>query len=294
MPIEEEEEELDYDTRGIKRFENISKNRGKMGYNPRAWRGKVGNSLSMAISRPSSNPYVKSRIVEQQINKDNKLYKTVDHHFVNSTEEFYRKSSIQTIVPYYFTPCKMNQQIVNYTQNIKLNKKQNKKQNNNELNSKLKKSQSNFVCVDQIDERLWIGNRESVTYNIIHDKYPSFRWTTHIIDLSTQGCFIPKNKNVIMHRIEFNDTRNISHKSFSCIINKVIDIIDSVPSQYKIIIVCDAGVNRSVCAAIAYAIIRCNMTFDSALRAIENAKNCDQWFNLTNIRLLRLLKNLKI
>lgn len=76
------------------------------------------------------------------------------------------------------------------------------------------------------------------------------------------------------------------------IVNRCIKIINQY-SEGNILIICDKGINRSIAIAISYAIIRCECTYENALNNIILAKNNISWSNLMNLRLCRLLENLK-
>lgn len=257
-----------YKLQGDTHYDNRFKNRTSI---RRKYRYKhLGNCISPAHSRPSGG-ICTGRLAQKMINRDIELHHEIDTHMLEC--ESIRKTTICTIVPYKEIP-KLNQQI-SYPDNPK-------------IVTIIKKKQEPKIChLDKIHHRLYLGNAHCLE----NEDFLSRRRIYHIIDFSDEGYTLPKRFS--HHKINFRDSLNIGYQEFKYILNQVIKIIDNVVDpDVNILIVCNAGINRSVSICIGYAIIVRSIRWNEALKIIEESKKDDSWYNLTNLRLLRLLREI--
>lgn len=265
------------DDRGETNYENIFKNRTS-GKNNK-YRRDFGNSLSDTGSRPSGGVTCTARLAEKMVNRDIQQYHAVDTHQIETKSGLYRKTTVQTIVP--------------YEPKIKINQQRHKIGPETNICKPMKKTlYPPMICyLGEIDPRLWLGNAQCLKYVTTLQN----RRIKHVIDFSDEDCdaHTLTPHRVQHHQIKFHDSLNISHKEFKQILQKTIDIMDQISFDENILIVCNAGINRSVAVVIGYAILKKSMSFENALDIVENSKKDDKWYNLTNLRLLRLLREIQ-
>lgn len=284
------------------RYTNSFKNKGKgKPRNNYSRISSLGNSLSCAGSRPSAGVECKRRLANKLISNQVSFYKEIDTKTIIPVSNVYRKSIARTVVPLEIRTHK-NNQMHNENDSDMTNKdapilsKYHIQRAEAEKMIKLKvlKTQPRIANIKDINQRLFIGNKNSANRTILKKHN-----ITHVIDLTNDGCdkyeYRCEINPIKVYRISFKDSRVISHRSFEHILERALNFIDSVIDTNKsnILIACDSGVNRSVSVVIGYAMKRCGITFNDALGVIEKSKNDDQWFNLTNLRLMRLLKNIR-
>jgi hypothetical protein len=282
---------------GDKHYKNKFKNRTQ-GYMRSIYKYRpkyLGNCISSANSRPSGGTICNARLSQKMINFNIVQHTEIDTiplltHESEKTIQ-YRKSTIQTIVPYK-EKQKMNQQI-----------------NTNPLSTKyhVQKNMAKLCNLKHINKRLWLGNINLFAWFNMMSPYSIFD-INHIIDFSAEGdidiikpflsrCNYYRSTNQILGtkisrtHIEFPDSLHISYEKFKNILFRAINKINSIPKNKNILLICNAGINRSVSIAIGYAMICEKMTFEDALLSIEKDKSNDQWYNLTNLRLMRLLRD---
>jgi hypothetical protein len=221
---------------------------------------KVGNALSPSYSRPGLHN--SRRIFDKAQIQDQIRHDTVDFLPEGS---MYRKTACPKFIP--FRKKKRNNQNHSY----KLKQK--------------KKSIPMIVGLPMIYEHLYISNLDYVLSNDIRDTGINYiiNLSNHIISSDIEQVFI-----------SFSDDHNISHKHFSFVIDKVVRHIQYAVDNHKHILVhCNAGVNRSVSAIIAYALVTHQESVDRWVQYIESRK-CNAgypyWDTLTNIRMSNLLQ----
>ena len=259
-----------YKLQGDTHYDHKFKNRSSVVRNPRY--KYLGNCVSPAASRPSGHVLCKGRLAQKMVNRDISLFGEIDTHMLNC--EPIRKSTINTIVPYKDTP-KLNNQI-SYPDNPKI------------IDIVKKKHQHKICHLDKIHYRLYLGN----VYCLEDETILTGRGIRHIIDFSDENYSLPKFFK--HHKIHFRDSLNIGNQEFRHVLNQVIEIIsDIVDPAVNILIVCNAGINRSVSICIGYAILIRNIKYADALTIIEDTKNDDNWYNLTNLRLIKILREIE-
>lgn len=267
-----EEEMMSKDDRGESNYENTFKNR-TAGTNNKH-RVHLGNCLTNTGSRPSGHVPCTSRLAEKMVNRDIQQHHAVDTHQIETKSGLYRKTTIQTIVPHE-PKVKMNQQ--NHAEKI-----------SERVQEIVEKKQVQEICyLGEIDPRIWLGN----VYCLNDPPTLQNKRIKHVIDFADEEVTIPQR--IQHHRIKFHDSLSITNATFKQILQQTISIIDNIAPEENILIVCNAGINRSVAVIIGYAILKRSMSFKRALEIVENSKKDDQWYNLTNLRLLRLLREIQ-
>lgn len=250
------------DQRGERKYRFSKKNRGK------EWKGDNYHSKhAWHANRIDPSKF------DQMINRDTALYMTVDHHQVD-TPFLYRRSTIQTIVPY---------------NGIKNTNTQNHLIYNDTKNQESRKTRALLCNVDQIDENIWIGNKYALNPKILRE---NDIWI--VINFSSDH---QKIDNVVIFDIEMEDQRNINYETFLKTMNQGVELIRSIKKyapDSKILCVCDQGVNRSTCLLIYYGIIEKGICPNFSLSYIEKSKyKTDRfWQSLTNLSMCYFLDKL--
>ena len=216
----------------------LKKNRGHTSRSPRL---QLGNSRSLAKSRPSGWALCQSRLGEKNILFDTQQHKTIDHHPIKHPF-MYRKSSIQTIVSYQ-ERRKINRSTDSvYNKNISLGKKA------------VEITLPKLLYLPAIHPNLYIGNRQAAEDNKILCNY-----RIHLIINLSGKSLITYSNNIPIYNLEYNDTRALTYHNWKAIVDQVLKIMDDntyMIDKHHFLIVCEKAVNRSVSIAIAYAIIK--------------------------------------
>ena len=283
---------LDYDLtkkKGYKHYRHKFLNRTQGHYSNYS-KYNIGNSIHLIHYDPTTK--INSRIFNKKVNFNIVQHTEIDTIPILSTKSEktiqYNKSTIQTIVPYRKKE-KINKQINTHPLAIKY------------------RIQSNMIKIcnlAHIDKRLWLGNINLFTlvWDLSlssHYQFIKMYNINHVINFSDDVTTINSVNLIssyyqikISHtHIEFPDSLHISYDKFKNILFSAINKINSIPKNENILLICNAGINRSVSIAIGYAMICKHMSFKDALTCVEIDKSNDQWYNLTNLRLMRILRD---
>jgi len=235
---------------------------------------RIGNTTSLSgFAARCRTGAARTRIVNNMIQKDTTLYNVVDNR---PSEQASRKSMKPTIVSYNSSGLEPlnKQRIVRKKRSIKFRPR--------------------MVHLNKIHKNLYLCNYDygSNEENIIDKNY------SHIINLSGH-----KLKNVHngwnthhMVNIALNDNRKISTREFKQIMEEVSKVLDNNLNRSNVLLMCNQGTNRSVTAAIYYAITRDAKNYQDVLAYIENKKEKSDypyWDTLTNNKFKNLLLNIQ-
>lgn len=244
-----------------KNYQAKFKNRGKIGFAsyPKL---HLGNSMSMARSRPSAHTGCSTRIANKKTNTgdaDNLIVDTaVDK------EIFPRKSVLEKAVPY-GGHIKTNTQIPSKSV------------------SKKKKQEPMYVHLNEIKFNLYLGNEKSI------EDLEFISRMRCIINLS--GSKLSVHKYATVHDIQMRDCRTMKTKEFLDVFQKVERII-STYGYLNTLIICQKGVNRSVSMVIMYAMKHKGMKYVDVLTYIQEKKDkkYKYWECVNNIKFTHILQ----
>jgi hypothetical protein len=155
-----------------------------------------------------------------------------------------------------------------------------------------------FVDIPQIHKNLWIGDINSIQYWMDTFKHHETAVIINVSDIQITLSRYDGNpyRNVVLHHIPFQDSRLVLFNDFYRSFLTLRDLLEGILSDdgKKVIIVCNAGVNRSAAMAVAYAIsigLKCNDMIEYvADRKFEVSPN---WDNITNTRFRTILRQLQ-
>lgn len=237
------------------------KNRGKT--DNRNHSRHLGNCTSLASSRPSST------LCSQRVNQKAINQKIETHH----------------IIDYAINADKKNYQIEPVTHLDLHHPNHYNQANSSTIENKIKSDIVKIVHLPKIDERIYLGNVTSAIDAVSLNNYR----ISVIINLSDYQLADPVIK---IHDIKYKDTKLLSYSQFVHILSTFLSIIDQVPIDQNILVICTKGVNRSASMIIGYAINRKHQTFNEALNYIETQKSASYsfWDTLTNQKMKNLLR----
>jgi protein-tyrosine phosphatase len=235
------------------------------------WR-TIGNSLSMAGSRPSGWTQASSRIANKALSTDVKIHQICDYKTLNTLSQ-YSKNRLPSAVPY------QPQQKLNHQEHNKYSGgfgSRSQRKVKRELKPRI-------VQLSTIHPNLYLGNLDSLSDLNINIEFET------ILNVSQKKIDSNAIKGKI-YEIEYADSRVLTFQEFRQIMTISLELLED-NLDAKTLIVCEQGVNRSVSIAIAYAISKLGMTADQASNLIDEIKlEYDQnWNHLTNPKIRNLL-----
>ena len=249
---------------GINHYENKIKKKNNNG-RPNRIKERIGNSYSGGIYRPS---YV---LNATKINSIQERMAAEQHHVVDFTAnpKKFRKS---------FTP----QDVRNKEKNIK-------NPQDSIYNKNRKKPIPKLIHLDKISDNLFLGNWESI--EILEEKINSDNPTV-ILNLTNDKLKKINDKDIV-YDINFKKSKRYKnhgwytsvYNDYQKCTNSCIEIIkESKRLKRNVVLICETGINKSVSIAISYAMLECEMDFDSATSYIDSKKlnNYKNWDSLTD------------
>lgn len=252
--------------RGRKNYKGKLKDRGCHKHIESYQKPRVGNAHSVGGHRPFSH------MKRVQLKAD--ILDTVNYTAVDRTgpytDGFDRKTYSRHLISLDPTP-KMNQQIGNKT------------------NEKIEKeADPRCVHLKEIHPELYLGNYDYA--EMTKDKEFNM-----IINLSGKPIISKKNRNSIRWLKKgtciinnFHLPEKTIYKTFE---KKILELVKYIQKDWKILINCAAGVNRSAAVIIAYSMINLGWTYQETLEYInkEKEKVDPNWATLTNRQFQRFL-----
>ena len=161
------------------------------------------------------------------------------------------------------------------------------------LKSLAKPTEIRFIDLPMIHHNLWIGDLNCIQFWMEKMQKQADKVIINLSDVPISCDDARGRSQATCYSIPFLDTRTAYFKDLYPIFLKVKDLLDTHLSR-PVLLVCQAGVNRSSTVAVAYAIskgFKCNETIEYlADRKYEVSPN---WDNITNIRFRTILRQLQ-